>query len=104
MLQIQGQPRFNRGQDVFLGGLTIAVNDTAAYEVEVLSYSMTSAQDFSACIRITLYDHFGLDRPDLEKIYVDLAGFRAWFILQHIRGYRPFITVMENDFDINGKI
>jgi hypothetical protein len=30
-------------------------------------------------------------------------GFRAWFILQHFRGYRPFITVMERDFPIGKK-
>ena len=29
-------------------------------------------------------------------------GFRAWFILQHYRGYRPFITVMEKEITIEG--
>jgi len=28
------------------------------------------------------------------------AGFRAWFILQHYRGYRPFITIMEKEIEL----
>jgi hypothetical protein len=28
---------------------------------------------------------------------------RAWFILQHYHGYRPFVTVMEENIKINGK-
>jgi hypothetical protein len=28
-------------------------------------------------------------------------GFRAWFILQHLRGYKPFITVVENQYEIS---
>ena len=28
----------------------------------------------------------------------DMArGFCAWFILQHLRGYKPFITIMEKE-------
>ena len=37
-----------------------------------------------------MFDHFGLDYPDIEKYDNDI--FIAWFILQHFRGYKPFIT------------
>lgn len=28
----------------------------------------------------------------MEKFFSNLAGFRAWFILQHLHGYKPFLT------------
>jgi hypothetical protein len=28
----------------------------------------------------------------INVVFCFLFGFRAWFILQHLRGYRPFIT------------
>jgi hypothetical protein len=89
-----------RQEDKIRGGLTIAVNDTMAFKVEIKSYDIDSSRKYSATCFVTIYDHFGLDRPDLEKIFVELEGFRAWYILQHLRGYKPFITVMENEFDI----
>ena len=50
--------------------------------------------------QVILWDHFGLDKPDLERFYSYGAGFRAWFILQHRYGYRPFLTkiVFEKEF------
>jgi len=35
----------------------------------------------------------------------DMArGFCAWFILQHLRGYKPFITIMEKEQILKFKI
>jgi hypothetical protein len=93
---------FSRWQDKVRGGLTIAVNDTTAFRVEIQSYSLNSNQKYSAKLFAAIYDHFGLDKPDIPKFPVfEFDGFRAWFILQHLRGYKPFITVMENEFDIS---
>jgi hypothetical protein len=39
---------------------------------------------------------------DLIKIAGE--GFRAWFILQHFKGYRPFITEMEKTLTFQGSI
>ena len=50
--------------------------------------------DYTAKYQVTLWDHFGLDKPDMEKFYYGINGFRAWFLLQHIKGYKPFITKM----------
>ena len=43
---------------------------------------------------LTFKDHFGLNSPDMEKFYSYGAGFRAWFVLQHLWSYKPFITKM----------
>lgn len=50
----------------------------------------------------TFYDHFGLDWPDIVKNgdrripqYHTGDFFKAWYILQHYRSARPFITVMK---------
>jgi len=55
-----------------------------------------------------LYDHFGLDEPDVDnsKSYDYLAGFRAWFMLQHLKrfAYKPFLTVIELEYDFSGKL
>ena len=68
-----------------------------------------------------IIDHFGLDVADIEsygsaskiikknwKVAVlasDMArGFCAWFILQHLRGYKPFITIMEKEQILKFKI
>lgn len=31
-------------------------------------------------------------------------GFCAWFILQHLRGYKPFVTIMEKEQILKFKI
>ena len=88
---------FNEWGDI-LGGLTIATNDIWAWRVEIIEYRLTSA-DYVGKYKITLFDHFGLDEPDVDpsKRYGNLAGFRAWFILQHLQrfAYQPFLTVIE---------
>lgn len=91
-----GHPRFNTFKDTFLGGLTICMNDTWAYEVLIVDKSVINNK-WSITYKIKLYDHFGLDLPDVEKKYKYGAGFRAWFVLQHVRNYKPFITKVEFD-------
>jgi hypothetical protein len=39
-----------------------------------------------------------------ELMKIAGEGFRAWFILQHFKGYRPFITEMEQAFTFQGNI
>jgi RHS repeat-associated protein len=97
-IDLAGHPVFNIKGFMSSGdednGLLFSVNDVWSYKVEVISYKQISGQ-FEAEIKITLYDHFGLDTPDMEKIYKNMyPEFSAWFILQHVRGFKPFITVM----------
>lgn len=99
----------NTTSDKFWGP-TIAINDTWAYDVDIQNYTPSADGTYTAELRVILYDHFGLDVPDLDislwkpfKPY-GLAGlFRAWFILQHVRGYRPFITVIDTIHPIEGR-
>lgn len=96
-----GHPRFSTLSDTFAGGLTICMNDTWAYEVSITEYEV-SGNSYSGKYKIILYDHFGLDQPDVEKKYSWLAGFRSWYILQHRRNFKPFITKVEFDESFNG--
>jgi uncharacterized protein (TIGR03034 family) len=97
---------YNTASDI-INGLTIATNDIWAYRIEIVEYLFTGLS-YEGRYRITLYDHFGLDEPDVDdsKNYSYLAGFRAWFILQHLDrfAYKPFITVIELDYSFSGTI
>ena len=97
--------RFSSNTDTFAGGLTIAVNDVWAWKVELIDYALDGA-DFKGTYRVTLFDHFGLDQPDVDKKFGLLAGFRSWFILQHYDkyAYRPFVSVMQWDSTFQGKL
>jgi hypothetical protein len=99
----RSRPIFNRPRD-YIYGLKIAINDTCGYKVMLTEYESTGETTYKGKLKITIYDHFGLDKKDIElpdKPAGMGAGFRAWFILQHIRGYKPFITRMEFDHAFN---
>jgi len=76
-------------------GLTIATNDIWSAEV-ILKEVKFKGDDYTGKYEVTLWDHFGLDLPDMEKKFniIPSVGevFVCWFILQHLRGYKPFIT------------
>ena len=100
---------------------------------------------FGAKIRIDIFDHFGLDKSDVEKfgslknvrdkaapwgeilseltrrrdnhgiplteygasdgLFEEAAeGFCSWFILQYMRGYKPFVTMMSKEIIIQGQL
>ena len=87
------------------------------YQINLLDYFQTS-QHHHFKIKITIYDYFGLDILDIGQrgssagngismgkwlpMMVDstlgMNGFIAWYYLQHIRGYRPLLTTVENDY------
>lgn len=97
-----GRPRFSTLGDTFTGGLTICINDVWAYEVSITEYEV-NASNFKGKFKVTLFDQFGLDKPDVDKKFGYLQGFRSWFLLQHRRNYKPFITKIEfeNSFEGN---
>lgn len=86
-------------------GYTIALNDIWSTEVVIKDYEL-NGNSYKGSYRVTLWDHFGLDAPDLDagKVAAYGAGFRAWFILQHFRGYKPFITKITFDRTFKGEI
>ena len=93
-------------------GLKIAVNDVWGYTINIKNYRLANNRQFSCELYFSMFDHFGLDEDDLktdlkeqtvrkigeQTIKRSLAGFRAWFFLQHFVGfegkYKPFITRM----------
>jgi len=99
-----GHPSYPYSRDYNLvKGLTIAVNDVWSYKVTLLSFKQTG-DNYKARYEVQLWDHFGLDLPDMEKFYSWGAGFRAWFLLQHLRGYKPFLTKMVFTKEFSGNI
>ncbi|MER0498790.1 DUF3289 family protein [Aeromonas hydrophila] len=105
-------PNFSSFSDI-TSGTTIAINDVWAGKAEITKYDKFG-NFFKGTIRITFFDHFGLDTPDIGpdpttghiKLYGAMPGFRAWFILQHYQrfAFRPFVTVMEMDYPFSGEI
>lgn len=98
------RPIYNTAADS-INGLTMAINDTHGYDVEVFEYELNNGS-YKGKFRIKLFDHFGLDAPDVQKKFGKLAGFRAWFILQHHQrfAFKPFITRVELDYDFSGTV
>ncbi|RZJ89070.1 MAG: DUF3289 family protein [Chryseobacterium sp.] len=88
-------------------GLTIATNDIWSAEV-ILKEVKFKGDDYTGKYEVTLWDHFGLDLPDMEKKFniIPSVGevFVCWFILQHLRGYKPFITKITFTREFTGNI
>lgn len=97
------RPIFNSSSDTWRGGLTIAINDVWAYDVDLVDYDR-EGDNYSANVKLTLHDHFGLDEPDVTKVYGWGAGFRAWFVLQHLYGYRPFQVQVPITYNFSGNL
>lgn len=85
--------------------MTISVNDLWGTNIYIKEYTFDE-NGFKGTLVFNLYDHFGLDQPDVEKFYRILAGFRAWFVLQHYNmydgKYKPFINLVEIEVPFGG--
>ncbi|TAJ15222.1 DUF3289 family protein [Marinilabiliaceae bacterium JC017] len=97
---------FNKKWNV-LSGETIATNDIWATEVHLKDFKL-KGEDYTISYEVTLWDHFGLDKSDLEK-YFNIIGqarltFSLWFTLQHLRGYKPFITKITFQKQFSGNL
>ena len=104
-IEIYNHPTFSTLIDTFAGGLTICMNDTWAYEIFITHFTWNSELEYTLSYKVVLYDHFGLDIPDLRvEAYYAVPGFRAWFVLQHLRNFQPFITRVEFDKTLKGNI
>lgn len=99
------EPSYDTPNDK-LTGLTICIDSLWGNQIEVKSYSKLG-NSYSGILSFTLYDHFGLDAADVAK-YGLLAGFRAWYILQHSKeyngAYKPFVTMIHFDVPFSGTI
>ncbi|GAF05999.1 hypothetical protein JCM21142_134766 [Saccharicrinis fermentans DSM 9555 = JCM 21142] len=88
-------------------GETIALNDIWATEVYVSEVQFDN-DNYKINYEVTLWDHFGLDITDIEDIPntipVAKEAFAAWFALQHLRGYKPFVTKITFTKEFEGNI
>ncbi|MCS3460478.1 DUF3289 family protein [Aeromonas sp. BIGb0445] len=110
-------PSFHTFSDKYLGwasgGLTMAINDVWSGRAELVEFER-SGRSYKGRLKVTFTDNFGLDLPDVGpdprtgeiKPYSGLAGFRSWFVLQHLNrfAYKPFLTVVELYYPIQGKL
>ena len=94
------------GSDTFTG-LTMAIHGWTECNVDITSFNVNSDGSYSANLRFTFMDNFGLDEKDIEK-FGAIRGFRSWYILQHYSKYngkyKPFKTVVTIDYPISGKL
>ena len=94
-----------------LTGLGILCNGTLGYKIEVISYTCLGPKKGEIHYRYTIYDHFGLDEKDLSltgtrphmKWHVNTItnsrqSFLSWFYLQRVKGYKPVITKIVNEY------
>ena len=100
---VMGIPRFNTYMDK-VQGLGIIFNGTLGSKIELIDYECIGNDRFRAKIRITIYDHFGLDiddiridNPDEERVHMKIHPFKflAWAYLQRVRGFKPFTTQVQ---------
>jgi hypothetical protein len=78
-----------------------------ATKVMITEYKLNGSK-YTLKYQVTLWDHFGLDKPDMEKIHnlvpIAAEAFICWFILQHLRGYKPFVTKITFERSFSGDI
>ena len=88
-------------------GTQIATNDIWSTEVKITNITFTG-EDYTINYHVNLWDHFGLDIGDMEAMpnIVPFAKdtFAVWFVLQHLRGYKPFITKVQFSRSFTGNI
>ena len=112
------QPVFRASDDIeglinALKGFVICLHSLQGTKIEILSYVYNrSSYEYKGAMRVTYYDHFGLDIDDITdpneryigKKVVQNDGFKQFFILQHwneltgeheINRPKPFITMID---------
>ncbi len=95
-----------------ISGLGITVHQVWSVKAELKDFHVESSGRFWVCwLHYTFYDHFGLDWEDIVKHGDDRLPkyhtgdqFKAWYILQHYRSAKPFITEMRRKVFISGHI
>lgn len=87
-----------------LSGLGISVNGTQAYDISLLSFTCEGNR-YKGQFKLEIFDHFGLDATDiLADRFRKNENFVSWYMLQHLRGYRPFITYIPLTYSFTGTL
>ncbi|MFV0306098.1 MAG: DUF3289 family protein, partial [Moheibacter sp.] len=87
-----------------VSGLGITIHQVWSVKAEIKNYFYNKCNCFYGFdLEYTFYDHFGLDWDDIVKHGSDRIPqyhtgdfFKAWYILQHYRSAKPFITEIKN--------
>jgi hypothetical protein len=85
-------------------GLQILINDTEYTEIKLDKFYISANGKWDAEVTVSIYDHFGLDKLDALSYQNYHIGFAAWWILQHARGFVPFITKVTVQKRISGNL
>ncbi len=88
-------------------GTQIATNDIWSTEVKITNIKL-DGDDYTIDYHVNLWDHFGLDIGDMKAMpnTAPFANktFAVWFVLQHLRGYKPFVTKITFDKSFSGNL
>ncbi len=93
-----------------VSGLGITIHQVWSAKAELKNYLYNEAKKtWKGEIHYTFYDHFGLDWEDILKHGGDMIPqyhtgdfFKAWYILQHYRSAKPFITEVKLHAAVSG--
>ena len=91
---LDDRPVFNGMYNKF-HGLQILINDTEFTEINLEGFTVKPDGKRIAYIEVIIHDHFGLDKNDALSYQGNHGGFASWWILQHLRNYRPFETMVK---------
>ncbi len=105
-------PNFNRKEDLF-NGLTILIHNFNSAKAELSHfYYCPTTNKYTAWIKYTLDDEYGLDPNDVVTRFWNIGGvpiptpwtkyFEAWFVLQHYKCYHPFVNRVEISYPVEG--
>lgn len=83
----------------WFSGLGITINDVWAYQIYITDFKVNK-NTFQMKLEYIYWDHFGLDYPDIQKFDKDI--FYSWFVLQHYKGFKPFITKLDIAEELKG--
>jgi len=102
---LDNRPKFNKPWDR-TRGFQILINDTESTDIELKQYAFNSVSNkWIATLYVEITDHFGLDKLDAltyqHKWFA--SGFASWWILQHVKGYKPFKTKIQFEVTILGE-
>ncbi|RYZ24788.1 MAG: DUF3289 family protein, partial [Sphingobacteriales bacterium] len=94
-----------------MSGLGITIHQVWSVKAEIKDYTYNIRTGrWSGELVYTFYDHFGLDWEDIVKHGNDRIPqyhtgdcFKAWYILQHYRSAKPFITEIEEKEPIGNR-
>lgn len=94
------------------GGL-FSWNGSHSSKIEAANL-VINCETFSMTATLIMYDHFGLDNDDLysqpmnlngidEKLARNSRAMRGWFILQRVKGIKPFVSEVTTTINISNE-